>query len=114
MIGIDVVSISRLTAAIEREPKMLDRLFTQPERRYCTKKPEPMASLAGILAAKEATMKALGLSGLPAWARRIEISHSEDGSPVALTGAGHVRLSISHDGGVAMAVAMQVPAPVTR
>ncbi|MFP5298070.1 MAG: holo-ACP synthase [Actinomycetota bacterium] len=113
MIGIDVVSISRLGSAIDREPDLVGRIFTLREQSHCRNKPDGVASLAGILAAKEATMKALGLSSLPAWARRIEISHDGRGAPLARCAAGEVQLSISHDGGVAAAVAIRSP-EVTR
>lgn len=112
MIGLDVVSVSRLQRLIEREPEITTRLLTEDERTYCMTKGDPIRSAAGIIAAKEATMKALGLRSLPAWARQIEIDHHRDGTPWASVDTRTVTVSISHDGDIAAAVAMVQP--VTR
>jgi phosphopantetheinyl transferase (holo-ACP synthase) len=61
--------------------------------------------LAGTLAAKEAVIKSLRLGPLVAWSRRIEI-HREQGVPYAVVDGQTVPISISHDGGVAAAIAV--------
>lgn len=63
--------------------------------------------LAGTFAAKEAVMKALGLTPAPAWARRIRIDRDAKGRPEAVVENGPpVTVSISHDGPVAVAIAL--------
>lgn len=110
MLGIDVVDIERLRAALARCPELHERLFTSVERSYCVGWADPVMHLAGTLAAKEAVMKSLGLSSLPAWARRVEIAR-DSGGPRAVVAALNldVPVSISHDGGVAVAVALRLP-----
>jgi holo-[acyl-carrier protein] synthase len=104
MVGTDVVDIERIRRVLERAPGIEARLFTRAELDHCNRKPDPVVSLAGTLAAKEAVMKAAGLSSLPAWARRIEIKRSPEGAPEVEGFA----LSISHDGGIAVAIALRV------
>jgi holo-[acyl-carrier protein] synthase len=113
MLGVDVVDIERLRAVLRRTPMVEQRLFTSAERAYFTSKPDPVVHMAGTLAAKEAVMKALSLGGLQAWARRIEVTRETDGAPsVRVEGreAGPpISVSISHDAGVAVAVALRLP-----
>ncbi len=105
MIGIDVVDVERLRTALDRTPGLERRLFTEAEIRYCHGKPDPARHLAGTLAAKEAVIKSLRLGPLTAWSRRIEIVR-EDGAPQARLEDRTVQVSITHDGGVAAAVAV--------
>lgn len=111
MIGADVVDIQRLRDALKRCPGLSHRLFTDREISYCNAKADPSLSLAGTLAAKEAVIKALRLGNLPAWARRVEIVRTDGGAPVAQVAERDrsVPVSISHDGGVALAVALDLP-----
>jgi holo-[acyl-carrier protein] synthase len=111
MLGIDVVTVSRLRGALERSPKLEDRLFSEAERTYCRSMPEPVRHFAGTLGAKEAVIKAIRAGRLVAWARRIEISRDAAGVPsVAIDGrAAPVAVSISHDGDTAVAAAMVLP-----
>ena len=112
MLGVDVVDVARLSSSLERFPVLEERLFSEQERSYCLSFPEPAEHFAGTLAAKEAVIKALGLGPLVAWARRIEVTRDEHGAPtVAIQGddATHrVEVSISHDGPVAVAVALDL------
>jgi holo-[acyl-carrier protein] synthase len=110
VIGVDVVDIERLRKMMARSPRLAARLFTDAEREYCETKPDPVVHFAGTLAAKEAVMKTLGLGFLPGWARRIEVSRDSTGAPaVRVMGLdpGALSVSISHDGGVAVAVALR-------
>ena len=65
-IGIDLVEIGRIERAIERRPRLEERLFTQAEREYAAGHRRPARQLAARFAAKEAAIKALGLrAGAP-------------------------------------------------
>jgi len=115
--GIDVVEVARLEAALERWPRLAERLFTAEERRYAAGRPHPAESLAARFAAKEATMKALG-HGWPrvSW-QDIEIVRGVGrpelrltGRAAALAGDGRLAVSLAHDGGVAVAqVILELP-----
>jgi holo-[acyl-carrier protein] synthase len=60
-LGIDATDIPRIAATIERYgDRFLQRVFTDGEIAYCTKRREPAIHFAGRFAAKEAAMKALG------------------------------------------------------
>ncbi|MET8142922.1 holo-ACP synthase [Sphaerisporangium sp. NPDC005288] len=106
-IGVDIVDIARLGAALERTPTLRDRVFTDAEKGL------PVASLAARFAAKEAVAKALGAPpGLGH--REAEITVAEHGRPVlgvsgrvaevaARLGVRRWHVSLSHDGGLAIA-----------
>jgi holo-[acyl-carrier protein] synthase len=107
-VGIDVVEISRFEAALERTPRMRERLFTEAERDL------PVRSLAARFAAKEALAKALGAPGGLLWTDA-EIRSDPRGRP-SLHVSGTIaavadplgivnwHLSLSHDGGIATAI----------
>jgi holo-[acyl-carrier protein] synthase len=59
-VGLDLLSIPRLKAALKRHPRLKERVFTEAERRACDRKSAPLGSYAARFAAKEAAMKALG------------------------------------------------------
>jgi len=110
MIGIDAVDIDRLRATLERSPGLRRRLFTTTELGYCASRSDPVRHLAGTLAAKEAVIKAARLGPLVAWSRRIEVDRDGSGVPRAtIVGGIHdpIEISISHDGGTAVAVALR-------
>ncbi len=99
-IGVDVVSIGRVTSVYEKHgAKFLNRFF--PE---CPV-PRDMSQLAGWFAVKEAVIKATG--GRIGWGK-IKISYGKNGTPkVTVEGLpGYFRVSISHDGDYAAAVAV--------
>jgi holo-[acyl-carrier protein] synthase len=110
LLGVDVVDIERLRSRLERSPRLERRLFTDAERAYCAATSDPVVNMAGTLAAKEAVIKALRLGPLVAWAARVEIIREESGAPRARVQVtpppGTVEISISHDAGVAIAVAL--------
>jgi holo-[acyl-carrier protein] synthase len=106
VIGVDVVDVARFRAALARSPRLEAKLFTASEREHCGSSRDPVVHLAGTLAAKEAVIKALRLGSLAAWGARVEITRALDGSPRASVGDRSVEVSISHDGPVAVAVAL--------
>ncbi len=65
-VGVDVVDIERMKLALERTPKIRQRLFTEREIAYCEKFRFAERHYAGRWAAKEAVTKALGC-GLIQW-----------------------------------------------
>jgi holo-[acyl-carrier protein] synthase len=95
--GCDVVDIARFAESLTRRPGFLDRVFTVQERADATRD-------AARFAAKEATRKALGDLRLPFHAA--EVRTEPDGAPhLYLNGEPAIAsLSLSHDGGIAMAV----------
>ena len=107
-IGIDVCDVRRFAEAIERQPRMVQRLFTPLEAERA------MASLAARFAAKEALAKALGAPAGMSW-QDAEVQTDEAGRPsFVLTGTvaararelgvSMVHLSLSHDAGIASAM----------
>ena len=100
-VGVDVVDVTRFALALERHPKIADRLFTEGERHDASSRPE---RLAARFAAKEAVLKSLRVgAGAAPW-RSIEIHRDPSGAPsVRLHGeaaalaarAGVVRLHLS-------------------
>lgn len=65
-IGVDVVDCERMKFALERTPRIRQRLFTDDEIAYCEKYRFFERHYAGRWAAKEAVCKALGC-GLIQW-----------------------------------------------
>src|SRR4249919_79160 len=60
-LGFDATDIPRVREVFARYgDRFLRRVFTDAEIAYCTRQRDPVPSLAGRFAAKEATMKALG------------------------------------------------------
>ncbi|MFE9772137.1 holo-ACP synthase [Streptomyces sp. NPDC005931] len=121
-VGIDVVGIGRLGAMLQRRGQpLLDRLLTPAEQALChgASARHRAACLAGRVAAKEAVRKTLGRHGEGCAWRDVEIDREPSGAPVPrLTGraarafeaAGFSRLhlSITHEAGVAVAIAVAV------
>lgn len=106
-VGTDVVDVARLGRALQRTPRLGERLFTPAEQGL------PLASLAARVAAKEAVAKVLGAPPGLGW-REAEVVRGEHGRPLlvvhgAVAAAAHRlgvaawHLSLSHDGGVAVA-----------
>lgn len=60
-LGFDATDLPRIRDAFDRYgDRFLRRVFTAGEIEYCTRQRDPVPSLAGRFAAKEAAMKALG------------------------------------------------------
>jgi holo-[acyl-carrier protein] synthase len=118
-LGIDMVDVERLQAVFERHPERApNRLFTPAERADCDARSQPVQCLAARFAAKEAFLKALG-TGLRGGIRWTDISlrNGAHGQPeldvtgtaaerLETLGASSVRVSITHDAGIAAAVVL--------
>ena len=103
-IGIDLLEIERLERALERRPRLAERLFTERERAYAASRARPGQHLAARFCAKEAVAKALRLD---AWSwQDIEVL---EGPELVLHGAlsdHDVEVSLTHSKGMAGAVAV--------
>ena len=114
-IGIDAVEIDRFRRVLARTPGVARRLFTDAERAYGERSKDPAPRLAARFAAKEATMKALGV-GLGAFKfHDVEVVRAPSGKPsLKLVGAAadlarandvrELHLSITHSDETAEAV----------
>src|ERR1700685_4014125 len=84
-IGLDTVDVARFREVLERRPRLIERLFPQAEEDEGGKRGDPVPGLAARFAAKEATMKALGV-GIGGFAMRdVEVLRSPSGAPVLTT-----------------------------
>lgn len=112
-IGVDIVDVRRFRALMQRHPRLPDRLFTTRELVRHDGTALDGTSLAARFAAKEAVAKALGVPAGMQW-HHCEVLGAVSGRPrLELTGsvadaAGAIgasawQLSISHDGGLAVA-----------
>ena len=113
-IGTDLVDVDRFRRSLDRTPGLRERLFRPDERAYSEQASDPAVRFAARFAAKEATLKALGL-GLGAMVfYDIEVVRELSGRPTlwlhgmaALTaaqaGVRHWALTLSHTGRVAQA-----------
>jgi holo-[acyl-carrier protein] synthase len=59
-LGIDLIEIDRVERALDRRPRLADRLFRPSELEACEGRARPGRHLAARFAAKEAAIKALG------------------------------------------------------
>ncbi|MBA2580937.1 MAG: holo-ACP synthase [Thermoleophilaceae bacterium] len=112
-IGLDLLEIERLERALERRPRLAERLFTDAERAYAAERARPARHLAARFCAKEAVAKALGLEG---WSfRDVEVVATATAPEVRLSGAAAQRarelgvsaeVSLTHTRTTAAAVAL--------
>jgi holo-[acyl-carrier protein] synthase len=115
-IGTDIVSLSRIKAAMDRHgDTFIHRLFTQKEIGFAKKLANPLPFYAGRYAAKEAIAKALGTGfGEKLTWLDIEILKEPSGKPTASLSpkASHffkhpkLKISISHEKENAIAFAL--------
>jgi holo-[acyl-carrier protein] synthase len=108
--GVDIVDVARLERALAAWPRLTQRLFTADERAYADRRRSPAQHLAARVAAKEAAFKAIG-EGWPrlSWTD-VEVVRGRDrprlsfsGRAAELVGNDSTALSLSHDGGFAVA-----------
>jgi holo-[acyl-carrier protein] synthase len=116
-VGIDLLEVERLERALERRPRLAERLFTDAERAYAAARARPGLHLAARFCAKEAVAKALGMT---AWGwREVEVVATDAAPELRLTGAVAARaselgvrasISLTHTDTTAGAVALLEPA----
>jgi holo-[acyl-carrier protein] synthase len=116
-LGIDIVRVERIRAAIERfGERFSNRVLTPSERRYVRSRPE---TFAGRWAAKEAVSKVLGLGVRGIGWKDIEVERLPTGQPAIRLhgraaqraeqlGMGRIALSITHESDYAVAIAFGV------
>ena len=112
-VGIDLLEIDRLERALERTPRLAQRLFTDAERAYAASHGRPGQHLAARFCAKEAVAKALDLRS---WNfRDVEVLGTGGPPELRLHGAAAARaaelgvsveISLTHTGREAGAVAI--------
>ena len=108
-VGIDLIEIERVERALERRPRLAERLFTPAELSYARGRARPGQHLAARFAAKEAVIKALG-QGLPM--RQIEVVSGEPpqlqlhGRAAEVAGDTEIAISLTHSNDTAAAVAV--------
>jgi holo-[acyl-carrier protein] synthase len=88
-VGTDLVDVDRMRRVLARTPGFASRVFTDAERAVADGRRDPAKALAARFAAKEATLKALGvgLGAIPL--RDIEVVRADSGAPaIALGGPG--------------------------
>ena len=116
-VGIDVCDIARMEEML-KDGRFLARFFSMEEQEYIENKGRGTAqTMAGIFAAKEALVKALGTGFTEGQLADICVLHDKNGAPYYDLRGGYAQhaaqrqitglhLSISHDGGVAAAIAI--------
>jgi holo-[acyl-carrier protein] synthase len=116
-LGIDIVKVDRIRAALERfGERFSNRVLTPSERRYVRARPE---TFAGRWAAKEAVSKVLGLGVRGIGWKDIEVERLPTGQPAIRLhgraaqradqlGMGRIALSITHESEFAVAIAFGV------
>ncbi len=115
--GVDIVKISRIEKALSKRDQLLNKLFTEKEIEYISKKAYKANTIAGMFAAKEAISKVLGIGiGYIYWTD-LEILHYESGKPyvnrnpkldnkMKEIGLNALDISISHEKDYAIAFAI--------
>lgn len=119
-VGMDIARIERLEAAYARHgERLIERVFTPGERAYCDRRARTrLTHYAGRFAVKEAVMKVLGTG----WSRGvrwrdIEVEREPGSAPrlrlfgecariAARAGIATIHITITHDAGIAAAVAV--------
>ncbi len=115
--GVDLIGVARIQAELDKQ-RFLARVYTQQERDYIAGRGASAGqSAAGLFAAKEAMLKALGTGIAPLGLQEVSVTHNELGAPVAVLGqrawqrmaeigATRMHLSITHSEGMAVAMAI--------
>lgn len=110
--------------ALHRSSFLREELFSSDELEYCDGAAAPEQHLAGRWAAKEACLKAFGLSTLSYELRKLEVVHGTTGKPALRVHCPTLRedmrraadspdyqlqLSLSHDADYAVACVLVMP-----
>ncbi|MGL4570137.1 MAG: holo-ACP synthase [Clostridium sp.] len=114
-IGTDIIEIERVKKAVERNPKFLEKMFTEREIEFLRSRNLKSETIAGSFSAKEAVSKALG-TGIRGFAfSDIEVLRDSLGKPEVILSdkitklmniSLKVQVSISHNNDSAIAFAV--------
>ena len=114
-VGIDLTPVDRIDRLLGRyDGRFAEKVFTDGERSYCRARAHAAEHFAARFAAKEATLKALGVPPGLSW-HELEVVTGEGGRPtlvlhgeaalaLARVGGNRLHLSLTHAGGQAAAV----------
>lgn len=113
-VGVDLIEIDRIAAALAKRPRFAERCFTDAEAAYCLARAYPAQHFAARFAAKEAVGKALG-RGMTRW-REVEVVRGRGAPSVVLHahyadwaarfGVDRIHVTLTHSKGMAIAVAV--------
>ena len=118
-IGNDIIEIDRISQAMDRNPRIIDKLFSDREKAMLETKGFKPESVAGNFCAKEAVVKSLG-TGLRGFKLEdLEILRDEVNKPYVVTsgklkdlcsdlGISQIIVTISHSKTCALATAMAI------
>jgi len=120
-VGVDLVEIERMERAIQRTPRIVQRVFSSGEREYAWSKAKPAVHYAAFFAAREAVFKALGCGFAGLTCRDVEVVHDDSGKPSVLLhgnaaalaeqqGIVDIQISLSHTHHMAVASAVALRA----
>lgn len=118
-LGVDLLEIDRMERALERTPRIAERVFTSNEREYAWSKARPAVQYAAFFAAREAVLKALGTGFAGVDFTDVEIVHDEKGKPEVVLhnnaeaiarsqGIVEIQISLSHTHHMAVASAVAI------
>lgn len=118
-IGIDIVEIHRIKDIMQKNPRFLDKIFTENEIKYFKSKGFKAETIAGNFAAKEAVSKSIGTGIRNFNFSDIEVIRDEIGKPIVKTynnlrqicidyNVLEIKVSISHGRDYAVANAMTI------
>ena len=116
-VGVDIIEISRIKDAAEKNTSFIEKIYTENEIEYLKSRNFRPEYLAGRFAAKEAISKALGTGIFQFSMREIEIDRNANGKPVVILrgkakqiaqkfGEYKIHISISHSRENAVAYAV--------
>ncbi len=116
-VGVDIIEISRIKDAAEKNTSFIEKIYTENEIEYLKSRNFRPEYLAGRFAAKEAISKALGTGIFQYSMREIEIDRNANGKPVVILrgkakqiaqkfGDYKIHISISHSRENAVAYAV--------
>jgi holo-[acyl-carrier protein] synthase len=84
--GVDIVEVSKLKKILLRSDEFASDIYSEKEKEYCLSKKDPYIHFAGRFAAKEASLKALGIgmsgTGIDNTLKEIEVLTASSGRPL--------------------------------
>jgi holo-[acyl-carrier protein] synthase len=107
-LGTDIVEVQRIKERLEKNPALINHIFSEEEQVYCNGTKRPAMHFAARFAVKEAFLKAFGVTFIGNHALpEISVQKDEHGKPsIRLTGRslkafedlglGNISVSISH------------------